>query len=317
MAQVAARRIAKEMKDWRQNPLDHIHVEYWDDSNIHQWKVVMIGPEGTPYCGGHYKLNVDLSENYPMHSMNIKFVTKIYCCNVSEEGMISTDLFGENWSTKYTVKHILQSIYHKCFIEAGDYDFNCVLRTDLNRLLFQNTEQFVINALQWNHKYAHGIDSEFYNFPQIDPSEFQERMEERGSAIAENTVLSAEFINEHLMPFVANQQSDCSLFGFITKFQSKQKYQGTVWNSDTILKRDEYDFIIKIKLLSGDIEAIEVKANDTVYYLKQMLAAKLQTPLKQRLLFDAVILDDGKKLCEYDITEGSMLHLVIRCRGGC
>eukprot|EP01084_Bolivina_argentea_P094197 169335_1 len=125
---MSVRRIIKEMREWKEQPLDNICVDYIDESDLFTWKAIMIDPKVLHI--------IKLSNNYPIHGMCVKFKTKIYTCNVSDCGFISTDLFGDNWTTKCNIKQVLQIIYNKCFYEAGDYDYNCVLRTDLeNRMI--------------------------------------------------------------------------------------------------------------------------------------------------------------------------------------
>ena len=317
MSNLSSRRIHKELKEWNQNPLDHIHTELIDD-DIFKWKVTMTGPQGTPYYQGKYILHIVLSDNYPFHGISsIRFKTKIYCCNVSDNGEVSTDLFGENWNSKCTIKQSLQIIYKKCFHEAGDYDFNCVLNTGLNKLLYQNTQQFIQNALKWNYQFAQGIWNRFYTFPQVPQSEYIQRINFIASIIDNYSSLSIKLIHDHLIPFCYDEETECGLYEFLQKFQNKQKYQGDVWSSDHFVERTHYDFTINVQTLNGDIVPLKVNANDTVYYIKQILAMKLQTPLKQQLLYKSKQLDDGNTLKDYNLSAGCTLHLVIRCRGGC
>ena len=304
------------MREWRQHPLDHIFVDYINDNDLFKLKVTMIGPKGTPYFNGKYILNVTLSDHYPMHGMSIKFITKIYCCNVSDDGMISTDLFGDNWNTKCNIKQTLQIIYNKCFIQAGDYDYNCVLRTDLNKLLYKDTQQFVINALKYNHQFAGGVSHQFYTFPQLNKSQYIQHLNAIKLVINKYTILSMEIIENHLIDYCLNYETECDLFEFIFKFQNKKKYQGEILNISEFEEREKYEFKIKLKTISGDMHTLNVNSNDTIYFIKQLMAMKLKFPLKQHLLFNSKQLDDGQTLQYYNIKDNDMLHLVQRCQGG-
>ena len=42
------------------------------------WKVIMIGPKGTPYENGVFTLNVNFPPNYPEKGAEFRFVDKIY-----------------------------------------------------------------------------------------------------------------------------------------------------------------------------------------------------------------------------------------------
>lgn len=48
-----------------------------------KWKATLIGPIDTPYEGGIFELSIQFPVNYPFKPPTIKFMTKIYHCNIS------------------------------------------------------------------------------------------------------------------------------------------------------------------------------------------------------------------------------------------
>ncbi len=73
--------------------------------------------------------------------------------------------------------------------------------------------------------------------------------------------------------------------------------------------------IIFVKTLIGKTLTIEVEAFDKVETLKSKIQDKEWIPIdQQRLIFAEEQLEDERSLSEYDISEGSILHLVIRLR---
>jgi hypothetical protein len=60
-----------------------------------------------------------------------------------------------------------------------------------------------------------------------------------------------------------------------------------------------------------------VERSDTIYYVKCKVQDKLGYPPDvQRYVFAGQSLEDGLNLLDYDINEGSTLHLILRLRGG-
>ena len=72
-----------------------------------------------------------------------------------------------------------------------------------------------------------------------------------------------------------------------------------------------------IKTLTGKTLCLSVNSNDTVNEIKQKIQQKEGIPLEQqRLVFNGKQLEDNLKLGEYNISNDSTIHLVLRLRGG-
>ena len=63
-----------------------------DESNARYFKVVVAGPEGSPFQGGVFKLELFLPEDYPMSAPKVRFITKIYHPNIDKLGRICLDI---------------------------------------------------------------------------------------------------------------------------------------------------------------------------------------------------------------------------------
>lgn len=53
--------------------------------------LVITGPQDTPYENGHFKLNIEIPQNYPYDPPIMRFDTRVYHPNIDEEGRICLD----------------------------------------------------------------------------------------------------------------------------------------------------------------------------------------------------------------------------------
>ena len=74
---------------------------------------------------------------------------------------------------------------------------------------------------------------------------------------------------------------------------------------------------VTVKTIYGKTVGLNVTNIDTVAAFKRKFQDKEGVPSsQQRILFTSVLLRDGVTLGEYNVMDGSVLHLVIRLRGG-
>ncbi len=79
------KRILEEMNYIRKNPHNFIQI-FPSLDNIRYWKILLLGPEETPYAKGKFILYLDFPPNYPDCPPNIRFLTPIYHCNINSSG---------------------------------------------------------------------------------------------------------------------------------------------------------------------------------------------------------------------------------------
>jgi ubiquitin-protein ligase len=103
-------RILREANNLKQRPLENVIV-FVCEENILFWKIIMTGPIGTPYCGYKWLLSVEFSpKTYPLRSPDIRFVTPIYHCNISDDGKICHEILRSHWTSHTTMRDVLQLI---------------------------------------------------------------------------------------------------------------------------------------------------------------------------------------------------------------
>lgn len=74
---------------------------------------------------------------------------------------------------------------------------------------------------------------------------------------------------------------------------------------------------IVVKSLTGKDLPLEVDFGDTIETLKKRIEIVTgQPPDQQRIIVGGKQVEDGRNLSDYDVQNGSTLHLVLRLRGG-
>ena len=102
-------RLKKELKELTKNPVCNCYAEP-TDSTLMDWTSTIMGPIGTPYENGIFKLKMKFASSYPFTAPQVRFVTKIFHPNIDSSGGICLDILKEKWSPILGIEKILLSI---------------------------------------------------------------------------------------------------------------------------------------------------------------------------------------------------------------
>ncbi|KAL5340116.1 ubiquitin-conjugating enzyme/RWD-like protein [Aspergillus crustosus] len=105
------KRIAKELAELTASPPEGIIVQLADESNLYEWKILLDGPEGSPYHKGKFTLKLTLPTEYPFKPPTVSFVTKIYHPNVTNDdkgSMCLGMLKADEWKPSSKLVAVLQ-----------------------------------------------------------------------------------------------------------------------------------------------------------------------------------------------------------------
>jgi len=144
------RRIKKEIEELKKTPPENCSAGPVNENDLFSWQATIVGPEGSPYQGGIFNLNITIPPDYPFKAPMIVFVTKIYHCNVNSNGSICLDILKNNWSPALTISKALLSI---CSL-MDDPNPNDPLVHDIANLFVKDRAKHDANAREWTAQYA-------------------------------------------------------------------------------------------------------------------------------------------------------------------
>ncbi|VDP15767.1 unnamed protein product [Onchocerca flexuosa] len=151
MAGALPRRITKETQRLIADPVPGISAVP-DDNNARYFHVIIAGPEGSPFAGGVFKLELFLPEEYPMAAPKVRFMTKIYHPNIDKLGRICLDILKDKWSPALQIRTVLLSI--QALLSAPNPDDP--LATDVAEQWKSNESDAIRIAQEWTRIHANG-----------------------------------------------------------------------------------------------------------------------------------------------------------------
>ena len=103
--------LADRVKIILSKPTSHIFVTLYN-KNIKHWKGYIVGPEGTPYDGGIFRVDIKLPSQYPIRPPLMRIETKIWHPDFSSvNGTECLDITWNKWSPAFTIHSVLLTYY--------------------------------------------------------------------------------------------------------------------------------------------------------------------------------------------------------------
>lgn len=152
MATKAIKRISKELQDILKEPVANCTAGPIDEDNLFAWHGTIIGPTKTPYEGGVFNLDIVFPQDYPFSPPKVKFVTRIFHCNVASSGAICLDILKDKWSPALTITNLLLSI---CSLLA-DPNPDDPLVGEIADLYNEDRPSHDMTAREWTQRFAGG-----------------------------------------------------------------------------------------------------------------------------------------------------------------
>ncbi|KAG8977459.1 Ubiquitin-conjugating enzyme 13 [Tulasnella sp. 427] len=143
------KRILKETERLIADPAPGISAVPHED-NLRYFDVAIVGPEGSPFERGLFKLELFLPADYPMTPPKVRFLTKIYHPNIDKLGRICLDILKDKWSPALQIRTVLLSI--QALLSAPNPDDP--LNTEVANHWKQNEAEAREESRRWTAQYA-------------------------------------------------------------------------------------------------------------------------------------------------------------------
>ncbi|VDI35532.1 Hypothetical predicted protein [Mytilus galloprovincialis] len=109
---MAKKRLRKEFLDISQNPPPGISAGPIDDEML-KWNGMISAPDGSPYAGGVFFVEIQCPSDYPWRSPKVHFTTQIYHPNINKQGEICIHhlpMRPRAWTPACTIAKLLMGI---------------------------------------------------------------------------------------------------------------------------------------------------------------------------------------------------------------
>ncbi|KAF7648745.1 hypothetical protein LDENG_00152360 [Lucifuga dentata] len=120
------RRILEEMKSLHCEPHPYFSI-FPSETDFTFWKILMEGPPDTPYEKGVFELYCQFGPDYPVKPPVVRFVTRIYHCNINSVGRICHNIFDRNYNAHITMRDILDAVYGLLIIPEPEDPLDSIL----------------------------------------------------------------------------------------------------------------------------------------------------------------------------------------------
>jgi len=147
---MSAKRILREFTDLQKEPVPGCSAGPVEESNIYHWSGMIVGPEGSPYSGGVFEVDIHFPTDYPFNPPKITFKTKIFHPNINAHGGICLDILKDQWSPALTITKVLLSISSL----LTDANPNDPLVPEIAHIYTTNRAEFDRMAREWTLRHA-------------------------------------------------------------------------------------------------------------------------------------------------------------------
>ncbi|ETO22201.1 ubiquitin-conjugating enzyme family protein [Reticulomyxa filosa] len=225
-----------------------------------EWKVLIQGPEGTPYEKGVYEMELMFVDQFA--APKAKFVNIPHVMNVKKMGELCLRILSDQWSAAITFDKLFETCISETF-HTGGFLCTCVcvceqyatnikggygLETEVNKELKlqyeRNLPEFLHEASVKNHEIGQGPKPCYYTFPQMTMESYYKMLATVTHACTEFGLMPADLVQQCLIPFLGTAKETCGLFAFGKHAKSRVDFWNTYFHQgsqERVLKEMEIE----------------------------------------------------------------------------
>ena len=124
------KRILQELSYYQSHPHPAFEV-FPCEASLDFWRIIMEGPEETPYKEATFELFIEFKDDYPGKPPNIRFITPIYHCNINSSGRICHTILDRFYAPGVRVGEIFNHVFGLLIDAEPDDPLDSVKATEL------------------------------------------------------------------------------------------------------------------------------------------------------------------------------------------
>lgn len=103
---MAQRRLARELQVCMREPSQYFRV--WPkDETFMVWEGRIFNLPDTRHAGKQYSLNINFQVDHPFKPPTIRFIDKVKCENILQNGYVCMDILSDQWSPAFTINKLM------------------------------------------------------------------------------------------------------------------------------------------------------------------------------------------------------------------
>lgn len=155
--QLTRARILREIRSLSRRPVNDCTVERKLDKtgqeDIFNWRLTILGREGSAYEGGTFVVDLVLPQEYPQYAPEVKVVTPTFHYNIEDKGtLFYWDIVQDKWEPAITMTRVINEFIAMLFLNA-DPDPE-VHRQAKAVLLREEPGQYDKCVREWTRRYG-------------------------------------------------------------------------------------------------------------------------------------------------------------------